>query len=117
MSEAPDLRRSPRVRVTELRVGLSEADLTLRGNLSAGGVGFELGAAHRIRVGDPITVAVRIPELVDPVALSATVCHVQFRSNQGYYVGARFEDVDELVSHPLYRFVEESALLHRAAAL
>lgn len=118
MGTAVDHRQSPRVRVAEIRVGLVGGDLTLQGNLSTGGVGFELDGTHRIRVGEPITVSVRIPELLDPVALSATVCHVQARpAGGGMYVGARFEDVDELVSNPLYRFVEESALLHRAAAI
>lgn len=115
---AEDLRDSPRVRVAELRVGLAGADLNLRGNLSVGGVGFETDFDHHIRVGDPITVSVRIPELLDPVALSARVCHVQTKpAANRVYVGARFEDLDELITNPLYRFVEESALLHRAASV
>ncbi|MGF1509086.1 MAG: PilZ domain-containing protein [Myxococcota bacterium] len=110
-----DHRRSPRVRVARIRIGLQQADLTLEGNISSGGVGFEIPSAHRVHIGDPITVAMSIPELSEPVALSAMICHVQHRALVGrQYVGARFTGNDELVLNPLDRFVEESALLSTA---
>jgi hypothetical protein len=115
---ARDLRRSPRVRVARLRVGLQQVDLTLEGNVSSGGVGFEIPSAHRVHIGDPVTVSMAIPELNEPVALSAIVCHVQHRALVGrQYVGARFTELDELVLNPLDRFVEESALLSAARSL
>lgn len=109
-------RSSPRVRVSRLRIGLSDVDLTLDGNVSTGGVGFEVEPDHRVHVGDPIAVSIDLPELEEPLALSATVCHVHRRSGSSRsYVGARFRETDELVENPLYRFVEESALLDQAA--
>jgi hypothetical protein len=109
-------RSSPRVRVSRLRIGLCDVDLTLDGNISTGGVGFEVDRDHRVHVGDPIAVSIDLPELEEPLALSATVCHVHRRSESDrHYVGARFRETDALVENPLFRFVEESALLDQAA--
>ncbi len=111
-AEVRELRRSPRISVHRLRIGLAEADLALHGNLSTGGVGFELSPRHRARVGDPIAVQIDVPELSEPLALSATICHVQRRAGSpNRYVGARFGEIDELIENPLYRYVEETALL------
>lgn len=99
-----------------MRIGLADADLTLDGNVSTGGVGFEVDPSFRLHVGDPIAVSIDLPELAEPLALSATVCHVHQRpESRSHYVGARFSAVDELVENPLFRFVEESALLGQAS--
>lgn len=113
--ESVENRTSPRVRVARLRIGLADADLTLDGNVSTGGVGFELDPSHRVHVGDPIAVSIDLPELEEPMALSAMVCHLHTRpDSRSHYVGARFFDLDELAANPLFRFVEESALLAQA---
>jgi len=115
-TQAVENRSSPRVRVSRLRIGLADADLTLDGNVSTGGVGFEVDPDLRLNVGDPIAVMLDLPELGEPLALSATVCHVHLRTeSRSRYVGARFLDVDELVENPLFRFVEETVLLDRAS--
>lgn len=107
-----ELRQSPRVDVPALRVGMTRSDVTLRGNISSGGVGFEIESAHRLRVGDSIKVRVHIPEFDEAVELDAIVCHVQHAiGRRRQYVGARFEGVDELLLYPLDRWVEESALI------
>ena len=111
---AQDLRQSPRVRVARMRIGLPLTDVTLEGNVSCGGVGFEIASAHRLHIGDPITISLMVPELAEPLALSGTVRHVQHRALAGrQYVGARFDVSDPLLMNPLDRFVEETALIER----
>lgn len=113
-----ELRRSPRIEVGAMRVGMTRSDVTLRGNISSGGVGFEIESAHRLQIGDRLTVQVRIPECDEPVELDAVVCHVQHTMDQRrQYVGARFEGVDELLLYPLDRWVEESALIDATRAV
>lgn len=113
--ELVENRTSPRVRVARLRIALTDGDLTLDGNVSTGGVGFELDRRRRVHIGDPIAVSIDLPELGEAVALSATVCHVNPVGPWQTYVGARFQPTDPLVENPLFRFVEESALLGQAA--
>jgi len=113
-----ELRRSPRIEVGAMRVGMTRSDVTLQGNISAGGVGFEIESAHRLQIGDHIKVQVRIPEFDEPVELDAVVCHVQHSAGRRrQYVGARFEGVDELLLYPLDRWVEESALIDATRAI
>ncbi|MEM1023399.1 MAG: PilZ domain-containing protein [Myxococcota bacterium] len=107
-----ELRHSPRIEVPALHVEMTRSGVTLRGNISSGGVGFEIESAHRLRIGDAITVRVQIPEFDEAVELDAVVCHVQHAvGRRRQYVGARFDGVDELLLYPLDRWVEESALL------
>jgi c-di-GMP-binding flagellar brake protein YcgR len=109
-----ELRASPRVPVTQLVVGLADGDRYVRGNISSGGVGFEIEEAVPLRRGDPITVLLTIPDSTEPLALSAIVQHSHYREMEGvFYVGALFVEVDELVQNPLDRFVEEVSLLER----
>lgn len=109
-----EMRNSPRVRVTRLVVGLPDGDRYVRGNVSSGGVGFELDELVVLQAGDPIAVQLVIPESREPLAMSAVVKHTHYREDNGVlYVGACFERVDELVQNPLERFVEEAVLLEK----
>ncbi|MCB9645393.1 MAG: PilZ domain-containing protein [Deltaproteobacteria bacterium] len=112
-----EMRASPRVPVTQLVVGLVDGDRYVRGNISSGGVGFEIDELIPLRRGDPITVRLNIPDSTEPLAMSAVVQHSHYRDHDGvFYVGALFVDVDELVQNPLDRFVEETSLLERTPA-
>lgn len=115
MGEIRELRGSPRVGVTRLVVGFADGDRYVRGNISSGGVGFEVDERAPVRVGDPIAIRLTIPETLEPLALSAVVVHTHYRSDtQVLYVGATFVEVDELVQNPLDRFVEEAHLLEKS---
>ncbi len=110
-----DMRASPRVLVTRLVVGLPDGDRYVRGNISSGGVGFEMDERVSVRAGDPIAIRLAIPETREPLALSAIVRHTQYREHDSvFYVGACFIDTDELVQNPLDRFVDESLLLEKS---
>lgn len=112
MEARRDNRASPRVGVTQLVVGLADGDRFARGNISSGGVGFELEELVALHAGDPVAVRFVVPETMEPLVLSAVVVHTSYRRGEGsLYVGAAFVDVDELVQNPLDRFVEEAVLL------
>ncbi len=109
------MRSSPRVAVTRLVVGLADGDRYVRGNVSSGGVGFEIDERVAVRAGDPIAIRLTIPETREPLALSAVVCHSHYREQDGvFYVGAAFIDTDVLVQNPLDRFVDEAVLLEKS---
>lgn len=109
-------RASPRVAVQGMRVGLVDGSRSVHGNLSTGGVGFELEDCPPLRAGDPMVVSLLLPDADEPVAVSAIVCRVHYDERRGrLLVGARFVDVDALVECPLFRFVEEAALFSRTA--
>jgi hypothetical protein len=111
-----DLRGSQRVAVPHLWIALPHGAVATRGNISTGGIGFEVDGCPPLRAGDPIVVRVAIPETGEPLALSATICRVHYDDRrERLYVGARFVDVDLLTEFPLFRFVEETALLSRTA--
>lgn len=116
MFHAMELRASPRVQVHGLQIGLASGARSVRGNLSTGGVGFELDDCPPLRPGDPLVVSLSIPEVDEPLAVSAVICRVRWDERRGrLVVGARFIDVDALIECPLFRFVEETALLLRTA--
>lgn len=83
------------------------------GDVSSGGVGFELTDAPSL--GEPICVSMVLPETGETVSMSAVVCHVEPGHPGIYHVGARFTDLDMLVLSPLERHVEETALAARLA--
>ena len=112
-----ELRRAPRVGGIELTVRLRDDVRVVRGNISTGGVGFELDECALLEEGEPISVEVEIPELSDTVSLGAVIRHVQIPQSQGaFYVGASFVQPDEMVLNPLFRFVEERRLLSSVQA-
>lgn len=107
MLRREEMRRSPRVPVDRLIVGVRGGNRVVHGNLSTGGVGFEV--PERLGVGEPIAVCFSLPETGEPVSIAAEVRHVR-RETEGYYVGARFIDMDVLVQNPLDRYIEEVAI-------
>lgn len=114
MGVVQELRQSPRVLITQLVVGFPDGDRYVRGNISSGGVGFELDELIPVEVGDPITVRLDVPETLEPLVFSALVRHTHYdRDGSVQYVGARFIEVDELSQNPLERFVEEAVLLEK----
>jgi hypothetical protein len=111
-----DLRRSPRVDLDGLRVSWRAAEpLSVRGNLSTGGVGFCIEGPREAppNVGDVLSVLVRLPDSSEPLRLSGQVCHIQSLRHDTLYVGANFLALDVLAENPIFRFVEERALESR----
>ncbi len=89
-------------------VCLRAGDLVVRGNLSSGGVGFEVPGP--LKVGEPVCVSLMLPETGEPASISAVVAHVE-RRHGTFYIGVRFLEVDHFVQSPIDRYVEETALL------
>lgn len=115
MEHALENRTCPRVPVTRLVVGLPDGDRYVRGNVSSGGVGFELDEHLPVRPGDPIAVRIVVPDSQEALALSAVIRHSRYRERDNcFYVGAAFIDVDELVQNPLDRFIDEAVLLDKS---
>ncbi len=106
-------RRSQRVPIGPFVVGLSDQDHTVQGNVGVGGVGFEIEASVPVRPGDGLLVHLSLEEEGDePLCLGAIVRHTHALADQARkYVGAKFVDMDALVENPLFRYVEEAALI------
>jgi c-di-GMP-binding flagellar brake protein YcgR len=101
-------RRSPRIPLQRFIVCLRAGDRIVTGDLSSGGIGFEV--PEPIHLGDPIAVSLTLPETGESVSLSAVICHVTQTDKGTYRIGARFIDMDVLIQRPLERYVEETAL-------
>ena len=92
---------------------LRAGDLVVSGNLSSGGVGFEVPIA--VKIGEPVCISLLVPETGEPASISAIVRHVEKLDVNRFYVGVRFLEVDHFVQSPIDRYVEEAALLHALA--
>lgn len=132
MNRNRELRSGARVALAELSVehpdvglpvsietiqGIDEEPVAsvVSGNISTGGVGFWLEPGMRqLVVGDRVTVRFTLPDSFDELLVRAEVRHVTDHPKGGSRVGARFIDADELVEHPLFRYIEESLLAVRA---
>ncbi len=107
-----ELRRDPRVPIQEMVLGLPGGPRLATGNVSVGGVGFELDEDVELSPGDRFTVRLSVPDSHDPIDVSAELCHLRFVESAGlFYGGGRFVDLDELSEYPLFRYVEEASLL------
>ncbi len=98
----------------QIMIALPDGNRLLPGNLSSGGVGFVLEEGGSLKVGDRIRVRIALPDQEEAAELNAEVAHVQCpepRRSGHVYIGARFTELDALVGNPLFRFVEECALL------
>ena len=85
------------------------------GDISTGGVGFVLSAGtDRLSVRDRVTVRIALPDSFDEILVRAEVRHVAASEDGTQRVGAAFLDADELIQHPLYRYIEEALLAVRA---
>lgn len=111
MDRPSDRRHEPRVRLRQVRLRLNDGVRYVRGNVSMSGVGFEIEECLPLGVGDRIQLGLTFVEDDEPLWVEAVIRHVQV-SGQGrtFYVGASFQEVDELVANPLYRYVEEVLL-------
>lgn len=88
-----------------------------RGDISTGGVGFVLPVGSgMLRLGDRITVRFTLPDHSGELLVRAEVRHAMPHSDGGQRVGAAFTDADELIQHPLYRYIEEALLALRATS-
>jgi hypothetical protein len=109
-----ELRRAPRVPVSHMVVNLPQGYRLVRGNVSLFGVGFELSVPCHLKPGDPLEIRLFLPE--ETLLVRATVTRIRRPEPQALgrmYVGAEINGLDELVANPLFRFVEETALLRR----
>lgn len=106
-------RSSPRVALTRFIVCFRAGDVIVGGNLSKGGVGFEVPIA--VRIGEPVCISLILPETGEPASISAIVRHVEMIAPKRFYVGVRFLEVDHFVQSPIDRYVEEAALLETLA--
>jgi hypothetical protein len=96
-------------------VTLPSGHRLVRGNVSEYGVGFEMSVSTHLKIGDPLEVRLFLPE--ETLVLRVVVTRVRRaepRSVGRMFVGGEIQNLDELVGNPLFRFVEESALLQRA---
>lgn len=118
-------RSGARVAVARLSVDLPMMDavhastVSVSGNISVGGVGFALkwDDGPALAVGDRLTIRFRLPDSLHETLVRAEVRHVTHHHESGVQrIGARFLDADELVSLPLFRYIEESLLAVRATS-
>ena len=87
------------------------------GDISVGGVGFTTnGPCPQLSVGDRLMVRFTLPDSLVELFVQAEVRHAAVRPGGGQRVGASFLDADELIAHPLFRYVEESLLAIRATS-
>ena len=110
-----ELRRATRVPVTHMVVSLPSGHRLVRGNVSLFGVGFELSVPCHLKPGDPLEIRLFLPE--ETLLVRAVVTRIRRpepRATGKMFVGAEITGLDELVGNPLFRFVEETALLRRA---
>lgn len=113
-----ELRKDPRVPVDQMLLGLPEGPRYVAGNVSVGGVGFELEEEIALQLGDRFRVRLTVPDNDEPLDMYAELCHLRYLDAAGrFYGGGRFVDVDELAEYPLFRYVEESALALMASAV
>lgn len=93
-------------------VALPEGERLVTGDISTGGVGFELDECHILNRDAPVSIRLRLPEAGEVLVLQAQIRHVTFRKNAGrFWVGAEFVGLDILFENPIFRFVEESVLV------
>jgi hypothetical protein len=95
-------------------VRLVSGHRVVRGNVSVTGVGFELPSSCHLRRGDVVEVRLDLPgESVHVRAVVNRIRRSEPRAVGRIFVGAEILEMDELVLNPLFRFVEEAALLRR----
>ena len=88
------------------------------GNVSIGGVGFELAERVKLTPGERFSVRIAIPDTHEPIDLQAELRHLRFIETSGrYYGGGKFINLDELSEYPLFRFVEEVSVARLAHAV
>ena len=114
---AQDLRKDPRVPVRQMIVDLPAGERAVTGNVSVGGIGFELDERPGLAPGQIFGVRLTVPDS-EPLDIRAALCHLQPVGSSGrYYAGARFVDLDELSECPLFRYIEEATLAVLANAV
>jgi hypothetical protein len=99
-----------------MMVRLSTGSRLVHGDISLTGLGFELPGSASISKGDLIEVRLALPDQMITVRARVTrIRRVQPRAIGKIFIGASIVGMDELSANPLFRFVEESELLERAA--
>ena len=112
-----ELRRGPRVPIQEMILALPDGQRSVAGNVSLGGFGFESSDGIGLEPGDRFLVRLTVPDNDEPLEMAAELCHLNYVEASGTFRGgARFVDVDELSEYPLFRYVEEAALVLLASA-
>ncbi len=111
MFRGVELRRFPRIDMAVFVVGFSGMEQTLEGNISAGGIGFWFDKSAGLTVGDDVTVQLSIPEAEGVVHVPGIVRHIQVGEDDRWYAGVEFVNLDSMVEGPLFRYVEEKALV------
>lgn len=87
------------------------------GDISLGGVGFYIDETFPpLVVGDQVRVQFQLPDGLDEMTVHAELKHVQKEVDGGQRVGGEFLDADELVSLPVFRYIEESLLALRTTS-
>lgn len=115
---ARELRRDRRVPVRQMILTLPDGARYVAGNVSVGGVGFELDDETSLRPGQEFSVRLSVPDNHEPLDMRARLCHLRFVESAGrYYGGAKFVDVDALNEWPLFRYIEEASLVLMASAV
>ncbi len=111
------IRGAKRVDIDTLRIGFDRTVVSVRGNVSATGVGFWIETLEPPIAEDPLLVEVAAVN-EEPVLVPARVRHVRYdAAKKAYYVGAQFVPTDDLVDGTLYRFVEERLLFERTGVI
>jgi hypothetical protein len=99
-----------------MMVRLGRGSRLVHGNVSVTGIGFELPGSVSVAKGDLIEARLHLHDQTIAVRARVTwIRRLEPRAIGRIYVGAAIVGMDELVANPLYRFVEEWALLERAA--
>ncbi len=114
MTVVRELRRGPRIPIRTLLVRTVQGNRLVRGDVSLYGVGFELTAPCYLRPGHKFEVQLFLPDQILRLrAIVTRILRSEPRAVGRLFVGAELIGLDELAANPLYRFVEESALLRR----